>query len=137
PAGWKAGTVLAGSQLLRFQNLDLYAMGMMPKEEVPSTLRSFITLPILSVYKDGRAVLPTSFDAKTGPQMGLRAGVALRPGAKDETSIKFADIIAANKTMENPSGDRNPAYGTAPHYIKQLWIVVSKPQAYIEQDAKD
>jgi hypothetical protein len=30
-----------------------------------------------------------------------------------------------------------PAYGTAPKFIKQLWVVVSKPTMYVEQDLKD
>jgi hypothetical protein len=132
PAGWKAGTVLNGSQILRFQPLDLYTMGLMAKEDLPASFRSFITLPALAVYKDGNPTVGSSFNSKTGPQMGLRTGVALRPGTTkaDDLMITRDQIIMAN-------GDRDPAFAAAPHALKQLWIVVSKPQALIEQDAKD
>jgi hypothetical protein len=73
PAGWNAGTNLSGSQVLRFQPLDLYVMGLMPKEELPAKFRSFMNLSTPSfVYRDGRANPPTAFDKVAGPQMGQR-----------------------------------------------------------------
>jgi hypothetical protein len=130
-AGWKAGTVLSGSQVVRFQPLDLYTMGLMAQGDLPATIRTFQQVSAAAIYKDGRTPLPTSFDAKSGPQMGLRTALVLRPSAKDMTSLKTADIIAAT------GGPRNPAFDAAPHYVRQLWVVVSKPQAINEQDPKD
>jgi hypothetical protein len=144
PAGWKAGTVLSGSQVLRFMPLDLYAMGLMSKDELLNTpqlaknsmtnktqLKAFIAMSAGSIYRDGRANPPTGFDKVAGPQMGQRTGLVVRPGGADSSAwIQVNDILTAN-------GDRAPAFETAPHAIKQLWVVVSKPQAFIEQDPKD
>jgi hypothetical protein len=134
PAGWKAGTVLAGSQVLRFQPLDLYAMGLMAKDDkmMPAKLKAFMNLTSAgAIYRDGRANPPTGFDKVAGPQMGQRTGLVLRPGAADAAAwINTADIFTAN-------GERNPPYASAPHALKQLWVVVSKPTALIEQDMKD
>jgi hypothetical protein len=144
PAGWNAGTNLSGSQILRFQPLDLYAMGLMSKDELLNTpmlpkdkmtnlsqLKSFAALGPTGIYKDGRVNAPTAFDKVAGPQMGLRTGLIVRPGSADGGAwLKTADILTAN-------GDRMPAYGTAPKFIKQLWVVVSKPTMYVEQDMKD
>jgi len=124
--------VLSGSQILRFQPLDLYAMGMLPRGALPEKFRYFGNLTAANVYRDGRANAPTGFDATAGPQMGLRTGLVLRPGgAEGGTWVNTADIIMAS------GGDRDPAYGAANPYIKQLWIVVSKPAMYTEQDPKD
>jgi hypothetical protein len=129
--GWKAGTVLSGSQILRFTPLDLYTMGLMAPGDLPATMRTFQQLAASSIYKDGRTPLPTSFDAKSGPQMGLRTALVLRPSAKDITTVKVPDIIAAS------GGAREPAFDQAPHFVRQLWVVVSKPQAINELDPKD
>jgi hypothetical protein len=39
--------------------------------------------------------------------------------------------------LEANGGPRFPAFEAAPHAIKQLWVVVSMPPAFIEKDAKD
>jgi hypothetical protein len=132
PAGWNAGTNLSGSQILRFQPLDLYAMGLISKEELLKTTqyKSFMGVSAAAVYKDGRANAPTSFDKIAGPQMGQRTGLIVRPGSADGSAwLKTADILTAN-------GERMPAFGAAPKFIKQLWVVVSKPTLYVEQDTK-
>jgi hypothetical protein len=125
-AGWKAGTVLSGSQVLRFTALDLYTMGLMAAGDLPATIRSFQQVTIADLYKDGRTPLPTSFDAKSGPQMGLRTALVLRPNSKDITAIPTASIITAS------GGPRDPAFEAAPHSHKQLWVVVSAPQGVTE-----
>jgi hypothetical protein len=126
PAGWKAGTVLSGSQFLRFTPLDLYTMGLIGAGDLPATIRSFQQVTIADLYKDGRTPLPTSFDVKSGPQMGLRTALVLRPNSKDITSIPTASVITAS------GGPRDPAFEAAPHALKQLWVVVSAPQAVNE-----
>jgi hypothetical protein len=132
PAGWKAGTILSGSQILRFQPLDLYAMGLLPKEELPVQFKAFMNLTSAgAIYRDGRPNPPTGFDKVAGPQMGQRTGLVVRPGSADSAAwLKSADILTAN-------GERAPNFAQAPHALKQLWVVVSKPQALIEQDPKD
>jgi hypothetical protein len=133
PAGWNAGTNLSGSQVLRFQPLDLYAMGLISKDELLKTtqFKSFMGVTAAAVYKDGRANAPTSFDKIAGPQMGQRTGLVVRPGSADGSAwLKTADILTAN-------GERAPAYGAASKVIKQLWVVVSKPTTFVDQDNKD
>jgi hypothetical protein len=47
------------------------------------------------------------------------------------TWVNTAEILMAN-------GERTPAFApTSPRAVKQLWVVVSKPQALIDQDNKD
>jgi hypothetical protein len=137
-SGWKPGTVLAGSRRLRFQPLDLYVMGLLPYAEVPETFRSFIKqIP-------GQLTRPKLPDGATftgvyGPQMGLRVGIALKPlipsGRRkvpaEDIIIKRDDILGAN------GGERVPAFADAPHVIKQLWVVVTKPPVLVGKDAKD
>lgn len=126
-AGWTAGTVLSGSQLVRFQPLDLYAMGFIDALELPENIRSFIHVPPGTVYKP---MLTATFDKATGPMMGVRTGVAIRPGgAATALNLKTNDILAAN------GGPRVPGFADAKHHIKQLWIVVTKPQALIDASA--
>jgi hypothetical protein len=134
PAGWKAGTVLAGSQILRFQPLDLYAMGLLSPDEPlhanepalkDQIIRSFITQTPLSVYRDGRTGVVTAFDAKAGPQMGQRTGFVIRPvGTMMDNQIAVSEIIKASGTR--------PA---TPHFVKQLWVVVSKPVEWTTADS--
>src|SRR5207248_2705947 len=78
PAGWPAGTVLAGSRLLRFQPLDLYVMGFLPIDQLPTSYRAFITEPATQVVKPDLGAEPV-FSGAVGPAMGLRVGVAIRP----------------------------------------------------------
>lgn len=105
----------AGSRILRFQQLDLYAMGFLPPNEV-APIQSFIDATPTQVYKPSPV-----FDINTGPNMGVRvSGVSLlRPATG---TITIADITAAN-------GVRTPPFATAPHVIRQLWIMVTKPGA--------
>ena len=45
--------------------------------------------------------------------------------------IPFGTIVGFN------GGDRVPAYANAPQFIRQLWVVVTKPRAAIEATAAD
>jgi hypothetical protein len=141
--GWSPGTTLSGARMLRFHPLDLYVMGLLPLEGLPQTLRSFATQRPLRVVKpdlpiDKNTGLPVFADT-AGPTMGLRPGVAIRPMKKssnvplapDDYSLSVMDVLVAN------GGERVPAFKDAPHAIKQLWVVVSMPNAFIEKDAKD
>jgi hypothetical protein len=141
PAGWKAGTRISGNRMLRFQPLDLYVMGLLPLTELPPTMRSFATqLPFQVV----RPELPRNlglpvFANGAGPTMGLRPGLVIHPLKNqantalvpEDYTLSVNDILGAN------GGERSPAFKDAPHAIKQLWVVVSMPPAFIERDAKD
>lgn len=126
-AGWKAGTVLSGSQILRFQPLDLYAMGFIDATELPVSFRSFMQVAPGAIYKPALST-PDKFDKVAGPMMGLRTGVAVRPiGLKaDDLLLKSMDILTAN-------GGPRPA--AAKRVIKQLWIVATKSAEQIEASA--
>jgi hypothetical protein len=139
-SGWQPGTRISGARRLRFQPLDLYVMGLLPLQELPPTIRSFATQTAARVVKPNLAEKPDpAFEAAVSPLMGLRPGVAIRPLIpKDHKSLQpedysqsVMDILAIN------GGPRVPAFEAAPHAIKQLWVVVSMPTAFIEKDAKD
>jgi len=116
-AGWKAGTVLSGTQIARFQPLDLYVMGLLPGDAGAPAVESFMGISAEEMY---RPTQPT-FDLNAGPQMGMRQGVALRPITGKPAVITYGQIQGWN------GGVRTPAFGEAKHYLKQLWVVVSKP----------
>jgi hypothetical protein len=134
-AGWKPGTQLAGTRLLRFHPLDLYVMGLLPLEQLPQTIRSFVTQAPDDVVKPELGT--TGFGPSAGPMMGMRSGIAIKPTTatgtmvEEETTLKTFDILGAS------GGERSPKFESAPHVIKQLWVVVSKPVAEIEMGAAD
>jgi hypothetical protein len=120
PAGWKAGTVLSGTQILRFQPLDLYVMGLLPANAPElQNIQSFMDVKETQVYRP----TTTTFGGAVGPQMGLRQGVAVRPTDPTKSVIKFPDIATWN------GGLRSPPFESAPHALKQLWVMVTKPKA--------
>jgi Thrombospondin type 3 repeat len=126
PAAYKAGTVVSGTQILRFQPLDLYVMGLLPADATElQTIQSFMKVKVEQVYR------PTvgNFNTQVGPQMGFRPGVAVRPPDPKTAVLAFSDIVGWN-------GARTPAFDQAPHALKQLWVVVTKPQALIDATAK-
>jgi hypothetical protein len=126
PAGWKAGTVLSGTQILRFQPLDLYVMGMLPKTAPElQNIQSFMGISKDQIY---RPTVP-KFNGQAGPQMGLRQGVAVRPPDPTKTNLAFQDVL-------NWNGERNPPFEQAKHFLRQLWVVVTKPQPLIDATAK-
>jgi hypothetical protein len=123
-AGWKAGTVLSGSQLLRFHPLELYVMGFIPANEV-GAIQTLADIKPEQVYRP----IVTRFDNQVGPGMGLRQGVAIRPAKTPPPEFGWNDVLTWN------GGERTPNAASAPHFIKQLWIVVTKPLNLIDAAA--
>jgi hypothetical protein len=119
---------LDGRQALRFQPLDLYLLGFAPSTEV-APLRSFAKAMPADVY------YPSSLDkwsTVVGPGMGTRlGGVTLRSKSGLPETISIADILRAN------GGERDPPASSAPQHIRQLWILVTKPDALRDQIAID
>jgi hypothetical protein len=114
-----------GNQIVRFQPLDLYLLGFVPSSSVPS-LRSFATATAADVVFPPGA----SFNTAVGPNMGTRVGgVSLRTKTNLPTNVAVADILTAN------GGQRSPGVADAPQYIRQLWILVTKPDFLIDQIA--
>jgi len=125
-----------GTQVLRFTAMDLYAMGMLPSSAVPP-LQSFMQAQPANVYQPAGV---TAYNANVGPHMGTRfAGVSIR-GVGSPTAangvpriINFADVVAGS------GGERTPSF-TDPatrQYIRQLWVLVTKPQSLIDLTAMD
>jgi hypothetical protein len=122
------------SQVLRFQPMDLYVMGFAPSSAVPPT-QSFMWATPTNVYQPPGV---TSLSPAVGAAMGVRtSGVSLR-GTGSATAnnavpkmIPFSDFIAAS------GGERSPGYDQAPQQIRQLWILVSKPEAVIDAAVAD
>jgi hypothetical protein len=116
-----------GTHMLRFQPIDLYVMGFLPWSAVPP-LRSFMhaTPANVAVPSD----FGTVWNATVGPNMGIRpGGVSIRAVRHDTNpvpkSIDFANIVAIN-------GERNPPHATARQSIRQLWVMVTKPEAVMD-----
>lgn len=121
-----AGVAISGTRLLRFQPLDLYVMGFLPGNAPElATTQAFLALNANQVYRPAT----TSFNANVGPEMGQRQGVSIRPSTTPAPELKMADIVTWN------GGERQPNYDTARHFLRQLWIVVTKPQALIDEAA--
>ncbi len=121
------------SQALRFQALDLYAMGMLPSTAVPP-IQSFMHAAPGDVYQPAGI---NGFSGVVGPAMGTRvSGVSIRgkagsAGKSVPRLINFGDVVGAS------GGERTPAYGTAPQQIRQLWVMVAKPLAMMDIAAAD
>jgi Thrombospondin type 3 repeat len=118
-----------GAHRLRFQPIDLYVMGFLPSWAVPP-IRSFMqTVP-------GNIAEPPafgmSFGPRVGPNMGTRlGGVTIREVITEDKpkrvpkTIDFAEIVSTN-------GERNPPHATARQSIRQLWVMVTKPEAVMD-----
>ncbi len=111
---------LGNAQGHRFQPIDLYVMGFAPSSEV-APIEHFMAAKEGDVYKP---VGVAKFNEVVGPRMGTRQAVAVRATARGV--LNFAEVVAAN------GGERDPSYQTAPHYLRQLWVVVKKPQAVLD-----
>ncbi len=117
-----------GNQIVRFRPLDLYLLGFVPSSSVP-TLRSFAAATPADVASPMGI---TSFNSAVGPNMGTRVGgVTLRPRSSVPGDIALATILTAN------GGERVPGADTAPQHIRQLWILVTKPDFLIDQIAAE
>ncbi|HEY0705967.1 MAG TPA: thrombospondin type 3 repeat-containing protein [Polyangia bacterium] len=111
-----------GSQVLRFQPLDLYLLGFAPKDEA-APLKSFVKATPAAVYLPAGT---SAFSASVGPGMGTRiSGVTLRTTPEDVAPNDILTSVVAGVT----ASERMPAVNAAPQYIKQLWVVVTKPGA--------
>ncbi len=116
-----------GAPMLRFQPIDLYVMGFLPWTAVPP-IRSFMNASAANVAEPSD--IGATWDLRVGPNMGTRpGGVTLRAVAETSKAspalISFADIIGVN-------GLRNPPYESARQSIRQLWVMVTKPEAVID-----
>ena len=131
PAGWPVGTRFSGTggtapTVPRFMPLDLYVMGFIPPSDLEN-IPSFMSTRPDQVY---RPTLTTgAFTNDLGPQMGWRTGVAIRTAAPGSVPIMGAmGLLAVN-------GTRAPAFATAPHHIRQLWVVFTKPDMFVNRTA--
>ena len=124
---------LENAQVLRFQPMDLYVMGFLPSNAVPP-VQSFMWATPTNVYQPPGI---QNLNAIVGPAMGTRInGVSLRTsGANTDKAvpkiINFGDLVAAS------GGERSPAFNDAPQQIKQLWVLVTKPEAIIDAAVVD
>ncbi|HMJ54107.1 MAG TPA: thrombospondin type 3 repeat-containing protein [Polyangiaceae bacterium] len=116
-----------GRQVLRFQPLDLYLLGFAPSSEVPP-LQSFAKAQPADLYYPAQ----DKFSTVVGPGMGTRlGGVTLRSKSGFPETIPVSNILQAN------GGEREPAVASAPQHIRQLWILVTKPDFLRDQVASE
>ena len=114
-----------GPRSFAFGPCDLYVLGFAPSSSVPA-LRSFIK----ATPADVSFPVVSSFNSAVGPNMGTRiGGVTLRPRTGLPATIPFANIVTAN------GSERIPSVGDVSQFIRQLWILVTKPQFLIDQIA--
>lgn len=130
---WLASPPYQGRQLLRFQPLDLYLMGFMPKSEVqPIEYFPVKATDLLSPIQQANEFFGQVFLAPTiSAGMGLRDGVTFYRDDPTQRLIKIDDIVAHN-------GDREPKFEDAnnKHYLRQLWVLVTKtPQDGFDHEA--
>jgi hypothetical protein len=117
-----------GVQELRFQPLDLYLLGFGPSSAV-APIRTFQGVTAAEVYLPAGV---SAFNTALGAGMNTRiGGVILRPRSAAPQVVTMGDIINAN------FGERNPGVATAPQAIRQLWILVTKPDFLRDQVASD
>jgi len=156
-----------GSQVLRFQPLDLYVLGFASSDEAtkmlsvtnnatlavtPGVMRSFMKASASNLYAPANG----SFGASTGPNMGTKIkDVSLRMApatvaprdllrTATTTTTMMPDPLDATKTITksvttlNAFVERMPGHGTgAPQHIRQLWILVRKPDAFMAKAIDD
>lgn len=128
PAFYGVSAPYEGKQQLRFQPIDLYTLGFIPSSEVPA-LRSLAKATAADVYYPASQ---EAFSNIAGPGMGVRiGGVIVRGKSGLPETIDFAKIVQAN------GGERVPAADAAPQQIRQLWILVTKPDFVSDLVAND
>lgn len=137
-AGSETG-VSPGAQILRFQPFDLYLLGFLPLDRVgPDHLKRpqaqqvvhfFSAINNTHLY---RPIISSAFPAESGtigPGMGIRLGVSIRPPLTVEKYLYQPAALLQGLT-------RDPAPEMARQFIRQLWIVVSRPKAIREDGFK-
>ncbi|MFZ5896658.1 MAG: thrombospondin type 3 repeat-containing protein [Myxococcota bacterium] len=128
PAYYGVAAPYEAKQQLRFMPLDLYTLGFVPSSEL-SPLRSLARATAADFYA------PASIDALSniaGPGMGVRiGGVIIRGKSGVPESLDIAKVLEAN------GGERVPAANAAPQQLRQLWVLVTKPDAVFDLVAND
>jgi hypothetical protein len=126
PTNLYASAPYQGTQMVSFQPMDLYVLGFAPSSAVPD-LTSYAKATASDVFFPTGI---TKFTTAVGPNMGTRiGGVSLRPRSGLPAPIKCSDIVAAH------GGERSPGAADAPQFIRQLWILVTKPDTIRDQVA--
>lgn len=123
---WAASPPYQGRQILRFQPLDLYVLGLVPADDkfVPPVDRYLFNITDL-IWP-----LNTSsgkFDQNIGPQMGLKGNgdvifFSYQRNADPKVTIK--------SVVDAMGGERSPRFSDPAnlHAHRQLWIAIAKPQ---------
>jgi hypothetical protein len=128
PLFYEASPPYNTRQMLRFAPIDLYLLGFAPSSEVPKDIPSFLAA------RPGDFYTPAglgAFTAAAGPAMGTRVtGAQLRGRSGVPGTLSFASIVQAN------GGERAPAVAEAAQQLRQLWILVTKPNVLRDQVAQ-
>jgi hypothetical protein len=126
---WDASPPHRGRALHTFHPLELYLMGFMSVAEVnDQKVDLYQVTPSELVGERARLGV---FSSTGGPRMGLPDFI---PGVGNIQI--YSERRRQSYTLDQLLGSdprRDPAFETAPHHIKQLWVVVKKPR----DDVKD
>lgn len=139
---WLASPPYQGQALLRFEPLDLYAMGLLAAEDLPTSLPYWsgfrppdsldgeeYAQAAARAGKEEEVSERTAFDEvvafpplyRIGPRMGVLNGVRMRAARPNmRTNIPIADILAHSQ----------PRSAQGSHVFRQLWVLVTKPTDY-------
>ena len=136
PAFQGVSAPFEGGQVVRFHPIDLYVMGFIPSAEVGpmsarlngiNGLRSFMAASAGQFYQPQSA----SFSASVGPFMGTKnSGIQLRGSSGVPKTINFTDYVMAN-------GGERMAPDMNTQRIRQLWVLVTNPNAMGDADLKE
>ncbi|MDX2019320.1 MAG: thrombospondin type 3 repeat-containing protein [Deltaproteobacteria bacterium] len=113
-----------GQRMVVFHPLELWLMGFVPADKIEVNLYKTKAADIL-----GRASTLGRFTRTAGPRMGLPKLLAIGVGA-DPLTI-YSDARRATLGLPELLGGpptRSPDFAAAPHKLRQLWVVVTKPE---------
>jgi hypothetical protein len=128
PLFYAASAPYKTRQMLRFHPMDLYLLGFAPSSDVSANITSFLAARAGDFYTPSGL---GSFTSAAGPNMGTRVtGAQLRARSGLPATLSFASILQAN------GGERVPGFSEAAQHIRQLWILVTKPDALRDQVAQ-
>lgn len=135
PAAFQAGSPpYRGQRLSVFNPLELWLMGFAPVSDAKiRTYEVGVDDMIGPESVEGR------FQGQAGPRMGLPRLLGVGTGAKaiQVYSEGKSRELSISELLRLPPGQvppRDPEFTAAPHHIKQLWVVVTKPEDKVARD---
>lgn len=125
-AYWLASPPYQGSRILRFHPFELYAMGFLPPERVTPVDRYTFSVQQAMPNRNGQSA---GIDG-TGKAVFASGGTRMwlnKPGTGFFRVDATRDTLSIDTVTQANGGPRSPSFNEAPHHIRQLWVLVTKP----------